>query len=74
MEPEFYSIKETAVIFGVHENTIRKAIRMGFIVAIRIGNCKKSPYRISKKIIEKIHIAMIQELANKSSKILKTND
>jgi hypothetical protein len=68
MQPEFLSIKETAVIFAVHENTIRKAIRMGFIVAIRIGNCKKSPYRISKKTIEKIHIAMIQELAKKASK------
>jgi len=68
MQPEFLSIKETAVIFAVHENTIRKAIRMGFIVAIRIGNCKKSPYRISKKTIEKIHIAMIQELAKKVQK------
>lgn len=68
MQPEFLSIKETAVIFAVHENTIRKAIRMGFIVAIRIGNCKKSPYRISKKTIEKIHIAMIHELAKKASK------
>jgi hypothetical protein len=68
LQSEFYSIKETAIIFSVHENTIRKAIRMGFIVAIRIGNCKKSPYRISKKTIEKIHIAMIQELAKKASK------
>jgi excisionase family DNA binding protein len=67
IEPEFYSIKEAAVIFSVHENTIRKAIRMGFIVAIRIGNCKKSPYRISKKTIDKIHIAMIQELSKKAS-------
>jgi len=71
MEPEFYSIKETAVIFAVHENTIRKAIRMGFIAAIRIGNCKKSPYRISKKTIGKIHITLILELEKKSSKLIK---
>ena len=69
MDQEFYSIKEVAVIFAVHENTIRKAIRMGFIAAIRIGNCKKSPYRISKKTIDKIHIAMIQELASKNKAI-----
>ena len=65
MESEFYSIKEVAVIFAVHENTIRKAIRMGFIATIRIGNCKKSPYRISKKTIEKIHVAMIQDLGKR---------
>ena len=66
MLPEFYSIKEIAVIFAVHENTIRKAIKKGFIAAIRIGNCKKSPYRISKKTIDKIHIALIQELNSKN--------
>lgn len=65
IESEFYSIKETAIVFAVHENTIRKAIRMGFISAIRIGNGKKSPYRISKKTIDKIHVAMIQELSKK---------
>lgn len=68
IQSEFLSIKEAAIIFAVHENTIRKAIRMGFIAAIRIGNCKKSPYRISKKTIDKIHIAMIQDLAKKVQK------
>lgn len=68
MEKEFYSIKETAVIFAVHENTIRKAIRMGFIAAIRIGNCKKSPYRISKKTIDRIHVSLILELEKKHLK------
>lgn len=68
MEPEFYSIKETAVIFGVNEVTIRRAIKMGFIIAIRIGNSKKSPYRISRKSIEAIHASIIlkhQQLAKK---------
>jgi excisionase family DNA binding protein len=68
MECEFYSIKETAVIFGVNEVTIRRAIRNGFIVAIRIGNSKKSPYRISRKSIEEIHNSIIFKhslLANK---------
>jgi len=66
MEQEFYSIKETAVIFAVHEITIRRAIKKGFLVAIRIGNGLKSPYRISKKSIDAIHSSIILELANKS--------
>lgn len=66
MESEFYTIKETAVIFSVHQNTIRRAIKKGFLVAIRIGNGPKSPYRISKKEIEAIHVSIIQNLAKKS--------
>jgi hypothetical protein len=68
MAQEFLSIKETAVIFGVNEVTIRRAIRMGFIVAIRIGNSKRSPYRISRKSIDAIHssiILMHSQLAKK---------
>ena len=65
---EFYSIKETAIIFGVHQNTIRRAVKKGFLVAIRIGGGPKSPYRISKKEIEAIHSSIIKDLANKASK------
>jgi len=36
------------------------------LVAIRIGNGPKSPYRISKKEIEAIHVSIIQNLAKKS--------
>jgi excisionase family DNA binding protein len=56
IETQFYSIKEAAVIFRVHENTIRKAIRKGYLEAIRIGDGPKSPYRISKEEIRKIHV------------------
>jgi excisionase family DNA binding protein len=69
MDCEFYSIKETAVIFGVNEITIRRAIHNGFIIAIRIGNSKKSPYRISRKSIEAIHNSIIlkhSQIAKKS--------
>ncbi len=68
MDTEFYTIKETAVIFGVHANTIRNAIKKGFLVAIRIGGGKKSPYRISKKEIEAIHSSIIKNLASKVNK------
>ena len=56
---EFLSIKEAAAIFGVSELTIRRAIRKNLIIAIRIGDGKKSPYRISKKIIDDIHQGQI---------------
>lgn len=65
METEFYTIKETAVIFGVHPNTIYRAIKLGFLIAIRISASRRSPYRISKKEIDAIHISMIKSLAEK---------
>jgi excisionase family DNA binding protein len=55
MQAEFFSIKEVAVIFSVNEATIRRAIKKGWIIAIKIGDGKRSPYRISKKSIENIH-------------------
>jgi len=68
MDSEFYSIKEVAQIFAVNEVTIRRAIRKGFLIAIRIGNKPKSPYRISKKSIEAIHQSIIMKLSSKSQK------
>jgi excisionase family DNA binding protein len=66
MDQEFYSIKEVATIFAVHQITIRRAIKKGYLVAIRIGGGKRSPYRVSKKEIEAIHHSMIQSLASKT--------
>lgn len=66
MEQEFLSIKEVAVIFGVHQVTIRRAIRKGFIIALRIGEGSRSPYRISKKSIEAIHGSIIRDMACRS--------
>ncbi len=68
MEKEFYTIAETAIIFGVHQNTIRRAVKKGFLIAIRIGLGKKSPYRISRKEIEAIHNSIIKDLASKAGK------
>lgn len=63
MQPEFYSIKEVAVIFNVHSNTIRRAIKKGYIIAIRIGEGPKSPYRISRKSIDAVHINILTKYA-----------
>ena len=68
MEPEFISIKEAAVVFSVNEVTIRRAIQKGFLIAIRIGNGDKSPYRISKKSIEDIHSLIIMQHRQKGKK------
>jgi len=66
MEQEFYSIKEVAIIFAVHEITIRRAINKGFLNSVRVGNGKRSPYRISKKVIALIHESLIKSLASKA--------
>ena len=68
MEPEFISIKEAAVVFSVNEVTIRRAIQKGFIIAIRIGDGKKSPYRISKRSINDIHELIITQHRQKGKK------
>ncbi len=55
IDPEFYSVKEVAVIFAVNEKTIRRAIKKGWIPAFQIGMGKGSPYRISKLNVKKLH-------------------
>jgi excisionase family DNA binding protein len=62
MDTEFYSIKEIAVIFGVNEKTIRRAIKKRLLPFIRIGNGPRSPYRISKLVIGEIHDRFLKGL------------
>jgi hypothetical protein len=72
VNPEFYSIKEVASIFAVNEITIRRAIKKGWIVAIKIGEGKRSPYRISKRSIENIHQNLI--LSKIKPDVIKQDD
>lgn len=55
MDSEFYSIKEIAVILSVSPKTIRRAIKKKLLPSIRIGEGPRSPYRISKQVVEAIH-------------------
>jgi excisionase family DNA binding protein len=70
LDAEFLTIKEVAVIFSCHQNTIRRALRLGFLIGIRVGKGAKSPYRISRKCIDEIHHSLIKELASKAKKSL----
>jgi hypothetical protein len=65
VDQEFFSIKELAIHFGCHHTTIRRAIKKGFIIALRLGDGKRSPYRISIRSINAIHESIIRELAKK---------
>lgn len=68
MGSEFLSIKEVAKLFNCHHTTIRRAIKLGHIVAIRLGTKKKSPYRISVKCIEEIHSAILFQFTKNNKK------
>jgi excisionase family DNA binding protein len=68
MEKEFLTIKEAAEVFNVHQNTIYAWIKKGFIVSIRIGDKKKSPYRLSRRAVEQVHKAILIEMSKKSQK------
>ncbi len=73
MDAEFLSIKEVAVIFSVNEVTIRRAIYKGLIVAVKIGDGKRSPYRISRKSIDSIHKDIIQKHEQIARKWVENN-
>ncbi len=62
MDSEFLSIKEVAVIFSVNAKTIRRAIKKKQLPFIRIGEGHRSPYRISKLVIEAIHQGLLKGL------------
>ncbi len=65
---EFLTVKEVALIFNVHSNTIYTWIKKDFIVSVKIGDKKKSRYRISKKSLDAIHTSIIKEMSKKIEK------
>jgi excisionase family DNA binding protein len=49
-----YTVEDVAKIFQYHPATIRRLIKKGRIFAFRLGNGKKSPYRIKHEEIERL--------------------
>lgn len=71
---DFYSIKEFASKLHVHPNTIRKAIKIGYINALRTGNGKKSSYRIPNTEIQKLAMLQWESVVTKVAKEQMKNE
>lgn len=64
MENEFLSVKEAALILNCHPHTVRSAMKKNLLPFIRLGDKPKSPYRISKKVLEAIHEGSLKGFKN----------
>lgn len=64
MTQAFYSIKEFAEIVRLKPKTIWKAIRAGKISAFRIGNSRRSEYRIAASEIERLSTVNLQAVVD----------
>jgi len=62
---EFYSVKEFAVLIGVHYNTVIRSIKNGKLNAFRIGIGKKATYRIARIEINRIAFCDLEDRVNK---------
>ena len=58
----YYSIKEFAKLIRVHEQTVRNSIRSGRIQAFRVGNGKKSAFRIPASEVSRIALFDMKDL------------
>lgn len=65
IETDFFTIKEFACKIGVHQNTVRRAIKSGRICAFKIGSGKRSAYRIAKAEINRIALFDMEEMIEK---------
>lgn len=61
---EFLSAKEFASLIRVHYNTVVRAIKKGRINAFRVGEGKKSSYRIPRSEIQRIALMDMEKLIN----------
>ena len=53
MADEYLDVAQVADVMGLHTNTIRKYIRIGIIPAIKLGEYRNSPLRVSRYALEK---------------------
>ncbi len=63
-ESGFMSVKEFASHIGVHYNTVIRSIKKGRLNAFRVGEGKRSCYRIAKTEINRIAFCDLEKLVN----------
>lgn len=59
---EFLTLQEFAKKMKLHPDTIRKAIRCGYINAFRAGSGKRSPLRIPSTEIERLMVMRLERI------------
>lgn len=58
---QYYSVEEFAKILKVNPQSIRRAIRMGRIQALRVMPGKKAPYRIAATELDRMAVMSYEE-------------
>lgn len=58
----FLSIKEFAGLLGVHPNTVRRAIKSGRVMGFKLGEGRRSVYRIPRTEINKVALYDLEDM------------
>ncbi len=74
MTDQFYTVKELASLLRVHPATIRRGINSGRISGFRVGQGKKSTFRIYKSELERMAAFDIQNIIEARAKELEKNN
>jgi excisionase family DNA binding protein len=68
MKINFLTVEEFAKMLNVHPETIRRGIKSGRIHGFRVGNGKRSPFRIYESEIERISVISFNEIVSEFKK------
>lgn len=70
MDEDFLSIKEFAAKIGMHPNSVRRSIKVGKLIAIRISDGKRAAYRIP---ITQLHVLAIYNMEKVINTLIEKN-